>query len=222
VQISNLLYCRGENMKLTKSYKFVKIIGLLSFLIVVVGTILIFAQQKEVSSKKQDQANKKPMESLENTGIFYRTSTTEVDTDEGNNIVAVRKLNVIVDATDSEGNLIKRKIPMVEIELSISVSPPISNLMSIVRIGDKEVLPANRACATNSKCVSVELYQKEFEQLPDNALITYRIGFPIPSKTLKEVYKTGEPKEVVGAKFGRLDKSMIDKFPSVERNAVQN
>jgi hypothetical protein len=199
----------------------VKIIGLLSFLIVIVGTLLIFAQQKEVSNNNQDKIDKKIMEPMEDKSIFYRTSTTEVETDEGNKIVAVRKISIIVDATDSEGNLIKRKIPMVEIELSGKVSPPISNLINIVRIGDKEVFPANKACGTNSKCVSVELYQKEFEQLPDNALITYRIGYPIPSKTLKEMYKNGEPKEVEGAKFGRLDKKMIEKFETVERNNAQ-
>jgi hypothetical protein len=155
-------------------------------------------------------------------GEFTQLSSSEISADEGNKIVAVRRINMVIEDTNSDGYLIKRKIPMVEIELYIAVSPPISNLMNIVRIGDKEVLPTNMACGTNSKCVSVELYQKEYEQLPDNALIIYRIGLPIPSKTLKEMYKTGEPKEVVGAKFGRLDKSMIDKFPTVERNAVQN
>lgn len=206
-------------MRLIKIYKTLKIIGLLSLIVVTVGTLLILAQQKQ--SKIGNNSNKS-MQPLEDTELFYRTSTTEVDTDEGNKITAVRRINMIVDDTDSEGNLIKRQIPMIEIELYSKVAPPVSNLINIVRVGDKDMFPSNRACGVNPNCVSVELYPKEFEELPDNALITYRIGYPVSPKNLKELYKDGEPKEVVGVKFGRLDKSRIDKFPTVERSAVQN
>jgi hypothetical protein len=212
-------------MELKKSYRRIKNIGLLSFFIIVIGTLLVFAQQKNMSTNKKEKLDSKTAVSndVDNFyGGFRRLSSTKIDTDKENKISAVRRMNMLVDDIDSNGNLVKRKIQMIEIELFSKIMPPVTNAAHFVRIGEREFVPSNRGCELIKNCIMVELYPKEFEQLENNSLITYRIGSPISSKTLKELYKDGEPKEVVGAKFGRLDKTMIDKFPSVERNAVQN
>ncbi len=202
-------------MKIKNLYKKIKTFGLISSSIILIGTVLIFAQKENMQTRSNQDSDKFD-------GGFRRLSSTETDRDKGNKIVAVRRINVIVEDTDSDGNFVNRGIAMVEIELYSNVAPPITNAAHIVRIGDKEFVPGNIACSGNRSCVSVEISEKEFDELQDGGLITYRIGSPISPKVLKELYKDGEPKEVVGAKFGRLDKKMIDKFPTVERNAVQN
>ncbi len=182
-------------------------------LILITAICIQFALCQQISAQKnalQDQLS-----------FFGKSSSTKINKDEDKDIVAIRHLNLIVNDIDNQGYSIKRKIPYVEIELFTKVSPPTTNSTHLVQIGDQEFYPTGKGCGEKYGCIMVVITPEQFKDIKDNALVTYRIGSPGNAKLLKEVYKNGEPAQIGGAKFGRIKKSMIDKFPTVERNNIE-
>jgi hypothetical protein len=119
---------------------------------------------------------------------------------------------------DQDGNPIKRGIPHLEIEVRMAIVPPATNSAYFVRIGDKEWGPGGRGCA-EAGCVKLVLTPEDFASLRERAIVSDRNGGRADPVALGRDFENGEPSIVVGAKFGRLDKSMIDRFPTIERNA---
>jgi hypothetical protein len=110
---------------------------------------------------------------------------------------------------------------MVKIELQSRIQlASITNgsSWSKVQIGEKLFRASSEKSPENICYVYALMSVQEFERLKDNSLITVN-NVRLSDDLLKELYKNGEPKEVYGAKFGRLDKKMIDKFPVIEINA---
>ena len=167
-------------------------------------------QESKQSTQDQEQ---KAREIISRQGVFMSSSSTEKEADEGFRIVAVRRIYIMVN--DGVTDQPKRK-DMVEIELYAEVLPMATALGDHIQIGTK-VFPPYFPCINNDQCVKVVMAPEQFEELKDNSIITMYKGMPMSPEMLKELYKDGEPKEVFGAKFGRLDKTMIDQFPTVER-----
>lgn len=210
-------------MKSIKNPKYFKVLLAIFALSLFMGTLLVFAQQKSrnnVNASPGKNTNAENMTLAEKISWFQRWSSTKDIKDEGNEIIAVRRINLIVESIAGR-EVVNQKVPRVELELYSSIIPPVTNSGHFVRIGDMEFAPFNRACGGNSHCIIVELSPEQFEALSDNALISYRIGNSINPKILKESYKNGEPSEIMGVKFGRLNKKAIDGFPTLERNFVQ-
>jgi hypothetical protein len=210
-------------MKSIKDGKYVKVLPMFFGLFLFMGTPGIFAQQKSqnnvnVSGKNTVTEN---ITLADKISWFRRWSSTKDVKDDGNEIKAVRRINLIVETIGSDGKVIKQKVSRVELELYSRIAPPVTNSGHFVRIGNMEFAPFNRACSLNSHCIIVEITPEQFETLSDNALISYRIGNSINPKVLKESYKDGEPSQIIGAKFGRLNKKAIEEFPTLERNFVQ-
>lgn len=153
-------------------------------------------------------------------GHFRKVSSVENSVDPGNKIVAIRRMTLVVDDFDRNHDPIKRKINYVEVELLSDISPPIVNSSYVVRIGSKEFLPGGRGCGTDPRCVMVVMKPEEFDALYDGDLISMRNGAGATPEQLTEMFDHGEPATVVGAKFGRLRKSVIDNFPPIERTAT--
>jgi hypothetical protein len=153
---------------------------------------------------------------------FRKTSSSEAAVDPGNSIVAIRRLALVVDDYDSDQEPIKRRIDYVEIELFSDIAPPALNSGYVIRIGAREFLPAGRGCGINTRCVMVVMTPAVFETLNDGDLVSMRNGVGSSPQELVAIREGGEPATVVGAKFGRLLKSMIDRFPAVERASTDN
>ena len=171
-----------------------------------------------------NQADEDPAEMslIRKMGQFRKISSVESPVDLGNKVVAIRRLALIVDDYDSNQEPAKRKINYVEIELFSEVAPPVLNTGYIVRIGSREFLPGGRGCGTNPRCVMVVITPVEFESLNDGDLISMRNGIGATSEELATMFENGEPPTVVGAKFGRLRKSVISNFPPIERTATDH
>jgi hypothetical protein len=67
----------------------------------------------------------------------------------------------------------------------------------------------------------VVMSPEEFASLSNGALISMRNGRRASPDDLSRLFEEGEPANVIGSKFGRLDKGMIERFPPVERPAVE-
>ncbi|MEO6334725.1 MAG: hypothetical protein ABIO91_07045 [Pyrinomonadaceae bacterium] len=184
-----------------------------------IGVIVIAAQRTEVSVEKDE--NGADMSLTTQPGHFRKTSSTASLVDRGNRIAAVRRLTLLVDDVDATGERIKRGIPHIEIELYSAIAPPVLNSHYVVRIGSREFYPGGRGCSSNGHCTMVVMSPEEFESLSDRAIVSMRNGVRARAEDLARLLENGEPTTVVGSKFGRLDKGMIDRFPAVERLAVE-
>ena len=181
---------------------------------------MIVLAQKDGKQNYPSQAKTK-MEALNEQGIFGKVSSTETEADEGFRIVAVRKVYVMLNSPyDDEPSNQTRK-DYIEIELFAKILPAATNMPDIVQIGDRIFSPEELPCRNNKNCIKVVMTPKDFDNLKDNSLVTLYKGMPVAPDVLKELYKNGEPKQVVGAKFGRLSKKSIEAFPPVERKSVQ-
>ena len=193
--------------------KYIKLLSIGICLSLGVGALVVWAQ-KEKQIRPQDKTK---MEFQEDQGIFRRISSTETDADEGFSIAAIRRVNVRINSAydeEPENQTIKQ---LVEIELFAKFLPSGTNMPDVVQIGDRTFPPFWGYCENNANCVKVIMSADDFDKLKDNSLVTLYKGMPMNSDVLKELYKNGEPKEVVGAKFGRLNKKKIDEFPVIER-----
>lgn len=192
-----------------------------STIVAITFTWLILAQ--EVTNQDSQKVNTKIAEVnlAEELGKFRGTISTEDKKGEGNRIVAIRQISIIVDDIDSEGRSIKRKLPRIEIELFSKFRPPVTNSAHHVVIGDKFFYVGGRGCEEKFGCIMVVLTLEEFENLKDNSLVTYHIGGVIEPSILEEADKNGKLGQVIGTYFGKLNKALLDKSSNIERIVVQ-
>ena len=168
-------------------------------------------QEPKQSTQEQEQ---KAREIISRQGVFMSSSSTEKEADEGFRIVAVRRVFYLVkDAYDQ-----KLRKDMVEIELYAEVLPMATALGDYVQIGAKVFPPSEMPCRDNENCIRVAMTPKQFDELKNNSLVTMFKGLPKSPEVLEDLYRDGEPAEIPGVRFGRLDKTMIDQFPTVDRS----
>jgi hypothetical protein len=67
--------------------------------------------------------------------------------------------------------------------------------------------------------IFVQFSAEEFDKMPDGAMVSYSIGFA-NENVWREKFKDGEP-DFPGAKFGRLQKSMINEFSEIQENSEE-
>ncbi len=171
---------------------------------------------------KSDEQRKKQLEeeSKEQAQMFWKRSSTKVSSDEGNKIVAVRRINLTFDDYDTKGNKFKKKKLVCEFELFSRVRIPVTNAGQYLIIGDLVVSQVH--ISGDNHTILGYLEQKQFESLKDGAIISYTIvpaSLDVVSEIVKESYKNGEPEQIDGAKFGRIDKKAIEKLPVVEETS---
>jgi hypothetical protein len=70
-----------------------------------------------------------------------------------------------------------------------------------------------------SACSIFVLTPQQFESLKDGDLISMYNGEPANAEDLEKAFEQGEPSTVLGTKFGRLDKSLLDSSAPIERSA---
>lgn len=203
------------------SIKTLKNLGFICAAVILAGIFVAYAQQarNRVSSdsKKMTEIEKEQKTQGE---MFWKTSSIESPVDEGNKIVAIRRINFPFEDLDKNTKLIfTNKKTLVEIELYCSVPVPVSNIgRDYAFIGGK-VFEAPLIGA-NRRHIFIRMELKEFDELKDGASV-YFSSLPrkaVNEELIKESFKNGEPREITGAKFGRLDKKMIDQFSIVEED----
>lgn len=196
---------------------------LLGFLIP--GLVFSVGVFLSITMRAQNQADfdKERMKQIEKSvkeqgEMFWKVSSTAVPADEGNKIVAVRRINLSFDDRDDKGSTFRNKKLMYEIELFSKVIIPVTNSTQYLIIGD--IALPEPLITGDRHTIFAYLEAKDFDALKDGAIITYMISpVQINSEALKESYKNGEPKEIAGAKFGRVDKKMAEQFPVIEEDA---
>jgi hypothetical protein len=209
-------------MKMMKEIILSKLFLLSFFMIGVVFLIGVFLSIT-LSAQNQADADKERMKQLEKSvkeqeEMFWKVSPAAIPADEGNKIVAVRRVNLIYDDVDAKGNTFKNRKLMYEVELFSKVIIPVTNSTQYLIIGD--IALPEPFITGDRHTIFAHLQQKEFEQLKDGAIISLLISpVQINSETLKQIYKDGEPKEITGAKFGRMDKSAAERFPVIEEDS---
>lgn len=184
------------------------------FTVILTGILVIFTQntknQTLPDSKETDEIIRKQKESYE---MFHKTSSTAVPVDAGNSITAIRRIVVVYEEADQ-----KKKMDLVEIELLTKWSIPISDANTeFVFIGEKVFMSP----IISGGKIFVRMKPEEFNEIKDNALVHLATMPPLLEKlqaSLTTVYKDGEPKEVTGAKFGRINKRIIYQFPVIEED----
>jgi hypothetical protein len=193
---------------------------------VVLGAVILFPLGAILlGQERQDNSGygegRPEMTLTQQLGHFRKTSATADPGDPGNRIEAIRRLTLLVEDINSNQDRITRRIPRVEIELFSAIAPPPVNSHYIVRIGNKEFYPGGRGCRSDRHCTMVVMSPEEFASLSNGALISMRNGRRASPDDLSRLFEEGEPANVIGSKFGRLDKGMIERFPPVERPAVE-
>jgi hypothetical protein len=194
------------------------VIGLLFFL----GSslVMVVAQKDAKAPTKQTNTDseKRMAEILNEQAIFSKLSSVKTEMDEGYCVIAIRKVIVWLNSPDDDSPSSRIKKELVQIELQAKGLPaPRDFGNNEIQIGDQLFDSYKDDCKNKADCLMVSMSVKEFDDLKDNSLISLS-NIYIDSKRLKDSYKNGEPKEIFGVKFGRLDKKMIYKFPVVEIN----
>lgn len=143
--------------------------------------------------------------------MFWKKSSTSIPADDGNKIVGIRRINLSYKDVDEKGNTFSNEKLIYEVEVFSKVIVPVTNSNQHLLIGDLEI---QYAYVTGDRhTIYIHLSPEEFERIKDGAIINLSI-FPgkINAEQLKDSYKNGEPKEIVGAKFGRIDKKAADQL----------
>jgi hypothetical protein len=202
-------------------YQRVIVIGVI--FLIGVGCLMVFAQKRNDTKSKESKPIQQTPNSQENSLTFFsKMSSIKEPADLGFNIQEVRRINVWTDAPRDNNSLNRMKSELVKIVLEVKFQPynGMNNTDSLfmVQIGDRNFEYSHDTTSNKMNLLYVLISAKEFQELKDNSFVTLAVTSFQPLD-LKNLYKNGEPKEVYGAKFGRLDKKMIDKFPVIEINA---
>lgn len=149
---------------------------------------------------------------------FRKVSSTAKPVDEGNRIVAIRRIKLNFEDLDEKRSWFINQKDLIQIEVFSKVQIPVTNASQYLIIGDRWFEEPSRS--SDNRTGSALLTPEEFAEIKDGSIISYVIapGSFTNDAWLKESYKNGEPKQIPGAKFGRLDKSMIERFPVIEEN----
>ena len=133
-------------------------------------------------------------------------------------VVAIRRVNLLLGDIGQRITDEIRK-PYVEIELYVGKPNFNTQLQYLVQIGDRQFL-ATRWNRSDDKYNAVLLIPtQEFEELTDGADIYCRVGVMMPREEFKKLYDEGKLAGNHGLYVGKLDKTMIDLEPTVEKRA---
>lgn len=187
-----------------------------------IGVIIVMAQKENGSSKKSDSTSNIKAEDMlwTNEALFSQVSKVKESKNESNRIVAVRRIFQVNDEFDKKRGYFKNKIQMVEIELYSKHAPQPTNALNvIVQLGD--FMDYVRGTSGDGHTLFIVLKHEDFAGLIDGSIVTCFLSPGIISREkLREQYKNGEPAEVIGEKYGRLDKKMLDRFPVIEEDFI--
>lgn len=195
---------------------------LLSLCAFLTFSIVIFAQQAQNQKiediDRTDQIEQIKKETIE---MFYKKSSVSDPIDEGNRITAIRKAKIEFEDYNEKTKLqFKNKQDLVEIELYCSVAVPVSNAqMEYVVIGDKVF--TGPVISGDRHTVFVRIKPSEFEAIKENSLIYLTLSAMAPEKVrtdLTDSFMGGELKQVTGAKFGRINKTIIIQSPVIDED----
>jgi hypothetical protein len=142
---------------------------------------------------------------------FGRISSAEVDKDDGNKLIAIRR---IVFMFEDSGQKI-RQTEFVEIQLE-----------------SKYPLPTGAGCCEPYGFISgksfpvysagryqlIRMGKADFEQLKDGSIIFLAYLVPAMIQSLAEKSKNNDFRDQAGEKFGRLSKKVINRFPKIKEN----
>ena len=190
------------------------VIGIL-FLSGVFPPVDLPAQTQTEDAKQRQKQIEKSIKEQERR--FWKITATNPPADAGNRIVAIRRINLIFDDVDSKGSTFKNKNLLYEVELFSSVKIPVTNSTQYLIIGD---VVFTEPLVTGSRQTIYAYFPKnEFQALKDGALVHYMVSpARINSENIRESYKNGEPKQVSGAKFGRIRKRAAVRTPIIEED----
>jgi len=149
--------------------------------------------------------------------LFWKVSSAKDPIDDGNKIIAVRRIVLHFQDVDQKGRSFANKEDLVEIEVFSKILIPVTDAAQYLIIGDRAFPEPPRS--SDFHTVFAHLSPKDFSELRDGSIVSYVISAGVLDQTgLINTYKNGEPNDIAGAKFGRLDKSMIDGFPTIEED----
>lgn len=169
-------------------------------------TIVDEKRQNEMANKAKDQRQ-----------MFWKVSSTKNPSDDGNRIIAVRRIKLQFEDTDPKGKSFTNHKDLVEIEVFSKTEIPVTNAAQYLIIGDKAFPEPARSADLHS--VFVHLSPEEFNEIKEGAIVSYMISSALVDKeALRNAYKNGEPGELSGAKFGRLYKTMIEQSSAIEED----
>ncbi len=132
-------------------------------------------------------------------------------------LVAIRRVNLIIEETGPEVVRHEKLVPHVEVEIYVGKTDLGANLAQLVLIGFREFGVYSWKPVDDYYNGILLLTAEEFEELTDGAEIVYRIGYRFPEGELKKLLDEGKIGEISGVKVGKLDKKMIDLEPTVEK-----
>jgi hypothetical protein len=129
-------------------------------------------------------------------------------------IIAVRKVVILVEATNAKGKVVVKEIPYIELEFDVGTPDLGLNSMHVLRIGITDWVIGTW---TREHHGILRIEPKEFRKIPNWALISYGTGYPAPRAYLKEAYARTKVEQPLGLILGRLDKSLMSKKPPIYR-----
>jgi len=150
--------------------------------------------------------------------LFWKVSSAKDPIDDGNKIIAVRRIVLHFQDVDQKGRSFANKKDLVEIEVFSKILIPVTDAAQYLIIGDRAFPEPPRS--SDFHTVFAHLSPKDFSELRDGSIVSYVISAGVLDQTgLINTYKNGEPNDIAGAKFGRLNKSMIDGLPTIEEDS---
>ena len=171
--------------------------------------------QTVVDEKRQNEIANKAKEQRQ---MFWKVSSVRNPSYDGNRIVAVRRIKLRFEGIDAKGFSFDGRKDLVEIEVFSKTEIPVTNAAQDLVIGDKVIPEPARSGDLHS--VFAHMSPEEFNEIKDGSVVSYIISSGgLDEVALKSAYKNGEPGEISGAKFGRLNKSLIEQFPQIEEDA---
>lgn len=188
------------------------------------GIIIVFGQRLPMPTEDNIdfEVLRKSMTLSDEISYFRGVSSSRIPRNPGHRIVAVRRVNYIGGgAFNDDGRPTQFRTPMVEIELFGEIYPPVTNSPHIIRVGNRNFTPISRGCGLRRGCTMIAMEPQQFDSLMDGAIVSYSIGAGPDAEGLRKSYENGEPEIIYGVKYGRLDKSMIDRFPTVDRDILE-
>lgn len=178
-----------------------QVVYLATFLIIIFSGIGIVITMAQMNNEKEKNKNAEIK-----TSIFGQANTTK-ESCKSCRVAEIRRVTETQERYRKERGAFTEKKELVEIELVSDYFIPVTNFGNHVQIGDNAFVLFIGGIIIMKK--------EEFDELKDGALIVLSIGPAPTQEMMKEFYKNGEPEKIHGAKFGRLDKSMIDKSPAI-------
>ena len=184
------------------------------------GVLMISAQDARTADTKPESTaalEKKALDESDPSNLaskirwFKKSSSAEESVDKGNMIVAIRKVNLIFDDVDEKKATFKNRKTIVEIEVYSKVQIPVTDAVQFAVIGEKIISDPPRSA--DGHTFFIHLTPEEFAALKDDAIVTYSIGLTSAPGASEKNAKTK-----IGAKFGKIDKKLIDRFPVIEED----